>query len=107
MASKFNPPAAQPQKLLINTDRLPRYQITSTFTTSSPPPLSNNPRPPSPPQQPGAAMGACATKPKTLEGKAPAEAKVAPETTVPTEVMMHPLGNFNLSFISPDDEQLN
>ena len=57
-------------------------------------------------------MGACATKPKTLEGKAPAEAtistpKVAPETTVPTEVMMHPLGNFNLSFISPDDEQLN
>jgi len=46
-------------------------------------------------------MGACATKPKTLEGKAPAEAKVAPETTVPTEVMIHgAFRNFNLSFIS-------
>jgi hypothetical protein len=38
-------------------------------------------------------MGACATKPKTLEGQAPAEAtistpKVAPETTTtPIEVM--------------------
>ena len=56
-------------------------------------------------------MGACATKPKTLEGKAPAEAtistpKVAPEATVPTEVMIH--GAFrNFCLLFPDDEQLN
>ena len=64
-----------------------------------PPHIQTPPRSPSPPPNNLAAatatatMGACATKPKTFEGQAPAEAnistpKVAPETTtVPTEVM--------------------
>jgi hypothetical protein len=66
-----------------------------------PPPHSTPPMYPPPPTTnnnsiavaAGATMGACATKPKTLEGKVPEEVsyptstpKVAPDTTVSNEV---------------------
>jgi hypothetical protein len=65
---------------------------------SKPPPHIQAPPPPPPANNSAAAtatsaMGACATKPKTLEGQAPAEAavstpKVAPEATpISVEVM--------------------
>ncbi|WVZ82817.1 hypothetical protein U9M48_030034, partial [Paspalum notatum var. saurae] len=79
-------------KLVINGGPSPHCQSTSTFNTS----ISSANQYPRPTfrrnrhsNRPGTAMGACATKPKTVEGKVPEEGlistpKVAPEATTPT-----------------------